>query len=278
VKKTYGEYVYLDKKHVAQLELMSEAEQFANLSIALLQSGAQIEDVVSGFSSLKLTLKKEKECMAGRCVHFFFKGQGFHDWLCECKTPMIGDQEKIFDAFKDDNGGGCLFPFMLHFEGGGSPVYLCAWTDSFNPITKQNWPGRVLHVSCGRNKHNYWYNPSAEQEGDRSEDTLRVKALMAGAMAYIQAFPEMVNEGIPSDLSRKNHFRGIIAKTVCISPSLVMRDGPRPHYRVGHFRYLSSERFTNKRWQTVFVHGAFIKGRAQTVLSPEIAEDQTTSS
>ena len=59
------------------------------------------------------------------------------------------------------------------------------------------------------------------------------------------------------------------------SSKIIIRDGPCPHYRVGHFRYLSSERFRVKRGMTVFVHGAFVKGKAKTVLSPEDTERQT---
>lgn len=38
-----------------------------------------------------------------------------------------------------------------------------------------------------------------------------------------------------------------------------------PHYRIGHFRLLSSERYVNKQGQTVFVRPCFVKGVAETV-------------
>jgi len=48
---------------------------------------------------------------------------------------------------------------------------------------------------------------------------------------------------------------------------------PEGHFRRGHFRVLKSERFVNKRWQSVFVRQTFVGGEAKTVLSPEQAQE-----
>ena len=39
-----------------------------------------------------------------------------------------------------------------------------------------------------------------------------------------------------------------------------------PHWRSGHFRYLSSERYKAKRFSSIYVEGTFVKGKAKEVI------------
>lgn len=47
-----------------------------------------------------------------------------------------------------------------------------------------------------------------------------------------------------------------------------------PHWRRGHFRLLSSEKFIRKHGQTVYVRGTFVKGKAFDVLDEETQQGQ----
>jgi hypothetical protein len=92
--------------------------------------------------------------------------------------------------------------------------------------------------------------------------------MIAGLGLYITCFPEQVVAGIPSDAKRAE-YAASNARTIGISSTVLHHGGVTPHYRAGHFRLLSSDRFINKRGQIVFVHGCFVNGQANTVLSPE---------
>ena len=92
--------------------------------------------------------------------------------------------------------------------------------------------------------------------------------MIAGLGLYMSAFPEQVRDGIPADAKRTARISGP-TRTVGVAPAVVMHDGVTPHYRSGHFRLLSAERYVNKKGQVVFVHGCFVKGQAKTVLSTE---------
>jgi hypothetical protein len=89
---------------------------------------------------------------------------------------------------------------------------------------------------------------------------------------YIGCFPETLIDGLPVDLKHPSHHHHKDVFTLGISPKVRLggtHDSPTPHFRIGHFRVLRSERFTHKRFQTVFVHETFVRGKASTVLSPE---------
>ncbi len=265
MKRAYGVFNYINKKDIELYESLSPFERASNLWNAIGPMCATLPQLVEQFSAVKVAIALEKKAKDGNCKHFFFSGDGFHDWLAGCKTPLSEEQESIVGGFKD----GCGTPFMLHFVKGDSPVYLCAWSDIFDPLTQQKRDGRVLFVSKGIKNHCYWFCPNGSEEGNSDKDTLETRAVVSSAMAYIQAFPEMVTDGIPEDLKHPNYYRLSTSSTVGVSPKLVVRDGPCPHYRMGHFRMLTSERFTHKRGQVVFVHGCFVKGKAETVLSLE---------
>lgn len=107
--------------------------------------------------------------------------------------------------------------------------------------------------------------------------------LICGLALYVSAFPDAVIHGPPEGLQHPSHFQGNTLGTINVVPE-VLQDtahgthaSPIAHYRDGHFRTLRSSRFVNKQFQTIFVHGTFVKGQAITVLSPEEQQEQQGS-
>ena len=96
--------------------------------------------------------------------------------------------------------------------------------------------------------------------------------LVLGAYLYRESFPESVVDGIPCFLKYPRKITG--GKKVAIRgvTEIIDRAGSTPHFRKGHFRFLSSDRFTNKQGQVVFVKGAFVRGRAKTILDQREAQ------
>ena len=96
--------------------------------------------------------------------------------------------------------------------------------------------------------------------------------LIVGLGMYVSCFPETIKDGMPEDLKHPSHHQ--YSKPFVIGVSDKVRgtgtgDSPTPHYRIGHFRILQSERYTHMRYQTVFVKSCFVKGKTDTILSPE---------
>jgi len=90
---------------------------------------------------------------------------------------------------------------------------------------------------------------------------------------YISAFPQAVVPGLPEDLKHPAMHQHNGEVTIKMASEVIESVGhhasPRPHYRVGHLRFLRSEFYTHKRFQCVWVEGGEVKGDAETLLSLE---------
>ena len=141
----------------------------------------------------------------------------------------------------------------------------------------------IEHPSYDKRAPYDWFRTPFTIDGkfDDSEVTRQTNLrLFLGVCLYISAFPETIINGLPSDLKHPSHHHHKDAFTIGISDKVKLggtHDSPTPHFRVGHFRVLQSEKFTNKRFQTVFVHETFVRGVAKTVLSPEQVSDTVGS-
>ena len=98
--------------------------------------------------------------------------------------------------------------------------------------------------------------------------------LVCGLGVYLDCFPEMLLPGIPKDMVdpgwRSPYPTFTLGQAEAIRlPGSGTHASPIGHLREGHFKTLRSEKFVNKRFQTIFVRGCFVNGKAATVLSPE---------
>lgn len=214
--------------------------------------------------------------------HIFMPDRSFCDWISECAKTM--DAELGATAIQ---GFGSAF-ICLHFpcDSGlpGALVYMKVENNVGNVVLDLSFDSPIGGCCI-----NTWlYGQSAQTEMvckyDNADDTTPIDVrqkqadigeyytrMIAGLGLYMTCFPEQVQDGIPADAKRAEYAAGH-AKTIGISESVVQRDGVTPHYRSGHFRLLSAERYVNKRGQVVFIRGCFVHGQAKTVLSPEVAE------
>ena len=133
----------------------------------------------------------------------------------------------------------------------------------------ENIAGRqapYFFVACASDR-DFVFAPSDIDECSDSDGHDRLIKLIFGFSLYIDAFPDTVVSGHSEDIKHINYYNG--DRTVINRNEIVeneARCGVSPHWRRGHFRLLTSERYKNKRWQTVYVKGAFIKGKALDVL------------
>ena len=84
---------------------------------------------------------------------------------------------------------------------------------------------------------------------------------------YMDAFPDKISNKPPEEMCDKLNFNN--SKTISISKDIedYLHENREvsPHLRRGHFRFLDSDRFVNKKGQTVFVKSSFVKGKAVTI-------------
>jgi hypothetical protein len=93
-------------------------------------------------------------------------------------------------------------------------------------------------------------------------------SIIFNLMLYIDAFPECVIEGGPRSTLTMHVDRRrstVVTESNAIKETYA-RGTTSPHFRRGHFRFLQSERFKGKRYQTVYVKPSMVKGTAETVV------------
>ena len=93
-----------------------------------------------------------------------------------------------------------------------------------------------------------------------------IEKVIANLALYIDAFPECVRDGPPELVVGSVVGQGStqIGGHQSIRESMA-HGNVSPHMRRGHFRFLQSERYTSKRFQTVFVKPSMVKSSAETV-------------
>jgi len=278
MKKAYGDFRYSGNTEELKRRIICDKGQYEELQNdiqrTLLSEGAPLEELPFWMMEELFIRGWEYNAKTGVCDHYFFTGENFSDWLSNTSCPIVGDQVEIMKDFFSSTMGkmnslsdlSAFRPIMFHFKPGNHPAILLGM--------RPDSPDRH-HISAidGHNQV-YFYIPDDERLFGVAQNgnVLRFRNLVSSAVAYISCFPETVIEGIPEDLKHPNHFRNTKCFSVGVADKISSggtHDSPCPHYRVGHWRYLSSEKFTKKRGQTIFVCGTFVKGRAITVLSPE---------
>ena len=93
--------------------------------------------------------------------------------------------------------------------------------------------------------------------------------LAINTIAYMNCFPDCVADGVPINLFERSE--DISAKNFTIQLSEKIKEYENlplskiPHFRKGHFRFLQSDYFANKKGQIIFVTETMVKGKAKTV-------------
>ncbi len=269
MKRAYGQYLF-DPPSAIQDTFEASMEELAALlqRRALAESGRVLtwDEALVDASMSKLSADAQTAVRQGRCLHLFFAGDGFRDWLAAAAPPLGPEQMGCIRALLVGQQ-----TVMLHFRGGDSTAYLLQTAGRVSVRTRKPvGADAILNVFRGRKLRTVYLDMGVEHDrGTGDPDFEDVICTVAGVAAYMQAFPDMVVPGIPADLKNPNHFRKAVAKTVSVHSRVRVSDGAIPHYCTGHFRYLQSKRYTTMRFQTIFVPGFFVNGKAKTVLSPD---------
>jgi hypothetical protein len=209
----------------------------------------------------------------GEAVHIYIPEKEFCNWLVECAKK---ETTLKYGRLVQKSIGGK--PGVLHFPTSAKLPSICF--ECLHPLDSNGKDPMPEDVEKEINKHfghdcALLFSYSAEHQNGSENERLYFENLLNGLGMYLDCFPEMMREGVPEELKHPAHHQHKIRKTLCISSKIMeKRNGNNitPHFRCGHFRVLISPVFTHKRFQTIFVHETFVKGKAVTVDSPETAK------
>jgi hypothetical protein len=209
----------------------------------------------------------ERKAFIGDCVHYYFIGDGFGKWLKECCPEDQTEQFRIAKQMDVMNK-----PIIFHVEGINTEPFLVQMLP--DPTSKYADGACVplILVLRGKTKPMLSYHPFHDNCEMTSvnggmEMAKDYSLLINGCLAYIEAFPDMVKNGVPEGILKSTKQYNFESRTITPSPVIYnVQNGVSPHYRTGHFRCLSNECFVNKKGKIIFVHGCFVKGVAKTVI------------
>lgn len=169
------------------------------------------------------------------------------DWFSAGPAGKIQGGFAIHFPADEDNRSVIVIPEALMPGPNGECIrWYCAATD-----------GDAAHMSNHQNG----------QSADGGNRSAWIGRLVYGVSLYMDAFPDAVVEVDADAIQQCKYYRGrrrFVGRNEIVEEE--HRHGVSPHWRRGHFRLLSSERFVRKSGQTVYVRGTFVKGKAFAVL------------
>ena len=111
-------------------------------------------------------------------------------------------------------------------------------------------------------------------ERDNSERSKKISSylrLAVNTIAYMNAFPECIVDGVPNNIKEE------YSKSIKLSEKVVenLSDTKRmtPHFRRGYFKCLTSDFYTKKKGQIIFVKETMVNGNAKTVYTVDNLEE-----
>ena len=108
---------------------------------------------------------------------------------------------------------------------------------------------------------------------ENSVSLIKDFTLAVNLLAYMKCFPECVREGVPTDNNSNTYRYKERSVQLGLSEKITetVKGAMRPHFRKGYFKRLSSEFYTQKRGQIIFVSETMVKAKSKTV---EMSDDE----
>ena len=196
---------------------------------------------------------------------------------CSLLKPPPNDKAYNFGTMLHEVNGEAFMDgaFAIHFP-------LCEKRHSVIVIPEASTPAfenpthyyKYAFAACA-NDDIMMVNPNIKPDSFGSDSCADWYAkLIFGFSLYIDAFPDTVAPSQPGTITNEHHYgkTRIRVELNDIAKSEA-RSAMSPHFRRGHFRLLSSDKFVKKRGQTIFIKGVFVKGKAFDVLTTEPSKE-----
>ena len=197
--------------------------------------------------------------------------KGLTEYIIEKGTLDKGAAISLMGTVPDNNSKISNFCFGIHipFEN-KYRGYAFSFTYDFN--TKQ-----LLFVFATEDGCSYisldHYEELCKKHTPDSEKTLKYLRLAINTIIYMHTFPDCVVDGTPEEIKNEYSKKLMISEKVLESQLSDNKKSVRPHFRRGYFKRLTSDFYTKKKGQTVFVSPTMVNGIAKTVYTSENLEE-----
>ncbi len=212
-----------------------------------------------------------------KMLHLYFIDKNLRNFL---ENIQLADLEGI-GKYINENGmieeqGNLklrIFPFGLHipYENKYKGYAFGLMNNEQNQI--------ILYWAIG--KGGAWcseknYKELLKEDSRNSNEICRIFRLAINTIAYMEAFPECVKEGVPpyikEEIKEKSFILEIADKIVEPVNNSSSGKVVSPHFRRGYYKRLSSDYYKNKKGQIIFISETMVKGMAKTIYSKEQKE------
>jgi len=209
-----------------------------------------------------------------KMLHLYFVDKDLRDFLENVPLADIeGIRKYIYEnglITEQENLELAYFPFGIHIP------YENKYKGYAFGLMNNEEKQMVLTWSIG--KEAAWcseknYKELLKEDSKNAKEITKIFRLAINTIAYMEAFPECIKEGVPEflkDADAENSFVLEIAEKV-LEPVIKSDNGRMmsPHFRRGHYKRLSSDYYTNKKGQIIFVPETMVNGKAKTVYTTE---------
>jgi hypothetical protein len=240
---------------IAKKNKLSEAETMAKITKLYANAPAPLGDMED---TVYVALRGAESEMS-RSTHIFIQTKVFSDWLVD-SFPENNAKENYESAAALSKNRQCV----VHFPcGTGLDSFMFFITKETNILLSGSYGSKIGDAIAGDS----WFIKTTSDL-----DVDYYLRLICSIGLYVDCFPECVIQKLPEIVKHPSHHK--YENSIELLPSEKIKASgthasPSAHFRSGHFRFLKSEKFTGKRFQTVFVSQAFVNGRAKTILSPD---------
>jgi hypothetical protein len=205
-------------------------------------------------ASMLACLSAEHRAMRGRATHYFLETEFLADF-CVKATPIFTiDMLKPFlESGSDRNVKEAIF----HTKKEAVLFRYFNIEDHTKPF---------ITISDGFDTGSFFVEGNILERLEKP-NLKRMVRFVFGMCLYMNCFPSAVRDGVPDGVPLRdgktlNHGKSI---TIKAHTDIIKNGGPKPHFRSGHFRLLSSPKFKNKQGQVIFVRSTYVKGEPKIV-------------
>ncbi len=207
-------------------------------------------------------------------LHLYFMDKNLKDFL---ENTPLADLEGII-KYINDNGiienQGCLqlkyFSFGIHipYENKYKAFAFGLMNNQFDDMIL-TWAVEKGGAWCSVKN----YKELIKTNSEEAKKITKIFRFAINTIAYMEAFPECVKEGVPSLISENNKEKSYILEIAekVLEPVKNAQTGKivSPHFRKGYYKRLSSDFFKNKKGQIIFVSETMVKGKAKTIYTSD---------